>query len=679
MNFLHPEILYVLLLLVIPVIIHLFHFKKFRPVYFSQIEFLKELKKESSTKNRLKEWLLLLMRVLAMACIIMVFAWPYIPTDDSNLQAANSISLYIDNSFSSEAENEQGKIIDLEKNIARELIHSFNESDEFQIISNNFESKNLKFYTKETAIKLVDEIELTSSSLNLDELRTVQNNSNKLHANFPVSTFLISDFQKSQFQLESLSKKKEERLFLAPVTNQNKKNISIQRAYLNKPFIQQSQQIDLVLVLQNHSQENYDGLNVKLFNNGKIKSSRSIDIAKRDSSIVHLSFPSDDSDFQEISIQINDSPIGFDNNYYLTLTGLDKLKIAYIYKEKHNYFTKLFNQNEFEFKSFAYTQIPYSELNNFDLIILDEITKLNSGLIESITKAFKGSSNICLIPSSKADIRSYNQLLLAINQGVQYQEKEESELEILKLSYDHPLFQEVFKSKNKDINKPSTKYNYPIVSQSLQAGSSALILQNGQPFLWSNTGNGNYCFILSTDLSEGSNLEKHALFVPTFYNMSFLKEKTQKLQYTLGSDQLIRLKNNSRAEKMTLNLNNQSYFPTFKQMESGFYIEIGNDFKEEGIYSLIQENKTIAKIGFNYPRKESDLQYYNEEELKSFIANHSDSNIKLLEYSKDSFIKEITQQFTGKILWPYFLALSLLFLIFEISLIKIRPYENSNS
>ncbi len=680
MKFLHPEILYGLFLLAIPVIIHLFHFKKFKPVYFSQIEFLKELKKESNTKNKLKEWLLLLLRVLAIACIVIVFAQPYIPTSKNTIDSSNSISLFIDNSFSSEANNEKGTIVDLEKNIAREIIHSFKETDEFQIISNNFEQKNLKYYTKETALSLIDEIQVSSSSLSSKDLRSIQKNSGKLHANFPVSTFFISDFQKSQFKLEHLKKSHEKKIFLAPVHNQNRKNVSIQSAYLTKPFFRKNQQIDLEVILKNHSSENYEGLNIKLFNNGKVKSSRSISIQSNDSSRVALSFTADDSDFQEIIIQINDSPIGFDNNYHLSLAGKDKLKIAYIYRTKHQYFTKLFKQEEFEFTSFPESQIPYSELGTYDLIILDELLNLKSGFIQALSKSFKeGNSNICIIPSANSDVNTYNQLFLSLNQRITFQNKRTQTLDILKLKFDHPIFQEVFKTENKDINKPTTNHYFPLSENFTQKGASLISLQNGNPFLWSNTENGNFCFVLTTDISTGTNLEQHALFVPTFYNMSFIKEKTQKLQYTLGSEQLIRLKGNNNTEKISLNIADKTYYPTFKQTESGFYIVIDNNLNTEGIYTVLQENKPIAKLGFNYPRRESDLEYFSTDEINTFISENDDSEIQLLDFSKDSFIQKITEQFEGKILWPYFLALSLLFLIFEIALIKIRPYENSNS
>ena len=74
MNFLFPTFLIGLAAIAIPIIIHLFNFKKYKKVYFTNVQFLKELKQESDSKSKLKEWLILAMRILAIACLVFAFA-----------------------------------------------------------------------------------------------------------------------------------------------------------------------------------------------------------------------------------------------------------------------------------------------------------------------------------------------------------------------------------------------------------------------------------------------------------------------------------------------------------------------------------------------------------------------------------------------------------------------------
>ena len=79
MNFLYPAFLFGLFSLAVPVIIHLFNFRKYKKVYFTNVRFLKELKQESESKSKLKNYLILASRLLALTCLVLAFAQPFIP------------------------------------------------------------------------------------------------------------------------------------------------------------------------------------------------------------------------------------------------------------------------------------------------------------------------------------------------------------------------------------------------------------------------------------------------------------------------------------------------------------------------------------------------------------------------------------------------------------------------
>ena len=83
MQFIYPQILWALLALAIPVIIHLFHFRRFKKVYFTNVKFLKEIKEEKSTRNKLRNLLVLICRLLAYAFIIFAFAQPFISKNET--------------------------------------------------------------------------------------------------------------------------------------------------------------------------------------------------------------------------------------------------------------------------------------------------------------------------------------------------------------------------------------------------------------------------------------------------------------------------------------------------------------------------------------------------------------------------------------------------------------------
>ena len=133
----------------IPIIIHLFNFRKYKKVYFTNVQFLKELKQESDSKSKLKEWLILAMRILAVACLVFAFAQPFIPGKTKVVQGEKAISIYIDNSFSMESTNKTGTLLENAKQYATEIANTFNASDKFQLLTNDFEGKHQRLISKE--------------------------------------------------------------------------------------------------------------------------------------------------------------------------------------------------------------------------------------------------------------------------------------------------------------------------------------------------------------------------------------------------------------------------------------------------------------------------------------------------------------------------------------------------
>ena len=152
MNFLFPTFLIGLAAITIPIIIHLFNFRKYKKMHFTNVQFLKELKQESDSKSKLKEWLILLMRVLAIASLVFAFAQPIISGKSEQAKGEKAISIYIDNSFSMENVNKKGTLLENAKLFATEIINSFDASDKFQLITNNFEGRHQRFLSKEEFI-----------------------------------------------------------------------------------------------------------------------------------------------------------------------------------------------------------------------------------------------------------------------------------------------------------------------------------------------------------------------------------------------------------------------------------------------------------------------------------------------------------------------------------------------
>ena len=76
MTFINPTALWGLLALSVPILVHLFHFRRYTTVYFSDVRLLSQMEEQRSTKSNLKRLLLLFLRMAAIVLVVMAFAQP---------------------------------------------------------------------------------------------------------------------------------------------------------------------------------------------------------------------------------------------------------------------------------------------------------------------------------------------------------------------------------------------------------------------------------------------------------------------------------------------------------------------------------------------------------------------------------------------------------------------------
>ena len=134
MSFVYPNFLWALVLLIIPIIIHLFNFRKYKTVYFSKVDFLTEVVEDSKSGNKLKHLLVLLSRLLMISALVFAFAQPFIPTGE-NQKTENITSIYIDNSFSMQAQGQDGDLLNEVKNKAIDLVKSLDENEKINLLT----------------------------------------------------------------------------------------------------------------------------------------------------------------------------------------------------------------------------------------------------------------------------------------------------------------------------------------------------------------------------------------------------------------------------------------------------------------------------------------------------------------------------------------------------------------
>ena len=257
MSFIYPGFLFALAALAIPVIIHLFNFRKFKKIYFTNVRFLREIKQDTQSRSKLKHLLILLSRILAVAFLVFAFAQPFIPTGKGNvLSGTRAVSVYIDNSFSMDALGKNGSLVETAKKKAGEIAKAYNASDKFQLLTNDFEARHQRLLNREEFLQAVDEVQTSATVKKLAEVISRQtealNNSEGVDFKTGKIAYEISDFQKSTADPTSIKPDTSLSIVLVQVLPSKVNNLYIDTCRLNTPFIQLNSTNELIVKIRNN-------------------------------------------------------------------------------------------------------------------------------------------------------------------------------------------------------------------------------------------------------------------------------------------------------------------------------------------------------------------------------------------------------------------------------------------
>ena len=235
MTFLNPLLLLGLAAAAIPLIIHLFNFRRPRKIDFSSLEFLKELQKSTMQRVRIKQLLLLLLRTLAIACLVLTFARP---TLTSNLagslgsQASSSIVLVVDNSRSMQMRDAQGAYYDQAKEVADALIGQMKAGDEIYLLpvsGDAFPANNDVAYSMpHLAREAVQDLSISPHPGSISDAwaRSVRLLDEATNLNKEI--YVISDFQKTALVDSTIDGASEAyRTYLLPIGTRDHANVAV--------------------------------------------------------------------------------------------------------------------------------------------------------------------------------------------------------------------------------------------------------------------------------------------------------------------------------------------------------------------------------------------------------------------------------------------------------------------
>lgn len=636
MQFHHPELLYALFLLIIPLIVHLFRLRKFQKEDFTNVKFLKKVIKETRKSSRLKKFLILFTRLLLIASLVLAFAQPYFPAINNNLKESKTL-IYLDNSLSMQALREQSTL--LQKSI-NGILKSMPDEREYGLITNNQD-----YYNRSSSElkKELQELQFTNEQLNLREIQLKAANYFKDSKEVKKELVIISDFQES-LDFSSVEKLEGVQYHLVKILPEKISNVKIDSAYikdLNPEYFS-------LVITVNSNFKIQRPLSISVFDGDKLLGRNTVQNLDDENNLI--SFKIQNKEISNGRIEIEDSGLPYDNTLFFSISANQPVETVIISDSEASFLKKIYSSPEFETSHFHSDQIDYNLLNSAHLIILNEIENISSNLSNNLNGFQNTGATIIIIPPLHAN--SYNEVLN--NLGLPpLGEEYKTERLITEIVYDHPLFQGVFEDRTDNFEFPKVISSYNIPSS-----NAILKYQDSRAFLIGS--NSIYLFTAALNTTN-SNFRNSPLIVPVFYQIGLNALKKKQLYYETGEknsmDIPVKISND---EVLHLAKPGFDVIPQQQNFSKRVEISTQNISLEAGNYEITNATEVIGNLSFNHDRSESNLEYTSISES---------SNIKSYD-SAEQYLSESNAALQITTLWKWFVIFAMIFLTIEMLLIK---------
>ena len=639
MQFKNPEILYFLFLLILPILVHLFQLRRFKKQEFTNVKLLKELEIQTRKSSTIKKWLLLATRLLLLTALILAFAQPFFKAKDFD-KKNNELILVVDNSFSMQAKGNSGELL---KRTIQDLLENTPEDQQLSVLTNdeNFYDTNIRNIQKE-----LQNLKYSSTPFNPAAIIT------RIEAKkpgVPKDILFISDAVGLKEELKT-NLSEASSLYFQTVDANETNNIAIENVQISQVL---DQFYELKISIKSYGDFEND-VPISMYNGKKLVGKALISKEKPQKEIV---FTIPKTDFHGY-VEIQDNSLSYDNTFYFSISKPQKSSVIAVGNvEKNKFLSRIYTTDEFNYTSTELNTLNYNSIENADAIILNELPNIPNALSVTLKNYYNKGGNIIFIPDVNSSVESYNSFLKNFSNN-SLSEKAIKEKQITQISFNHPIYTNVFEKKVSNFQYPKTDASFTI------NGSNLPVLQyeDKSVFLGNITNKLGNLFFFSTSINkENSNFQNSPLIVPTFYNMGQNNNNTGLNAFTIGNNNHTII-NETIAKDNVLSVTNaeNSFIPMQQILNNKIKLTFGNYPEKSGNYAVLKDKESLKNISFNYPRNESDLSQINNDYFDSCTKVNSVS----------TFYSDIHSSRTSNEVWKYFIIATLLFLLLELLIQK---------
>ena len=588
----------------IPVLVHLFSFRKVNKILFPTLKFITRINSESKSKTRFKHILILITRFISFASllIILYFHFQNRVDEESEIRMA---SLLVDSSVSMSIAYDEGTAAETAKTFQSKLDDTFNHFD-------------------------VD-----------DELLTNVDFNENFDPLLKSAQYVISDFQGVPISSFSpvLTDTSINRYFIVAGNINDARNISVDSLYIEINAEDLSQR-KLSVILAKSAGITNENIVIRLIHEGRQLSSIVGDISQ----LTKIDFDIPVIYKGRFSIEIGGDEVLYDNSFLFVIDHLRKPSVVLIDADENLYLNRLFdNSGLFELVNMNASSIDFAAVENFDVVILNELSSFPSGL-----EALIHGKTIIAYPSPEMEGNLYEPM------GILTKPNDTRNRFEVELDYNLPIFSGVFEKKNENGNLPTSVSLYELSGDF----ESLISLRNGDPFMVKSFKRDFYFF--NTALrNDFSNIASHAIFVPLLYQIVLSTVDYGSKSYYYPGD-LLFIEVQDKESPPRIIAKNFEVIPEFNPTDQGIALKIPSEV-DAGYYSILHKDDTIQQLAINIPKIESVMKAPTIKDLQEYFKDHEHVYVQSLEHAENLFVDENARADV----WKYVLILTILVLLTE--------------
>ncbi|HDL00822.1 MAG TPA: VWA domain-containing protein [candidate division Zixibacteria bacterium] len=679
-NFLNTSILFAAAAALVPLIIHLFSKRKVTVVEFSSVRHLKAMQKRQVRKLKIRQLLLLLLRMLIIFVAVLAFARPTTESGSIGSHASVSAVILFDNSASMNRYVTNGQLFDIAKKRTEQLLDSFEESDQILLIPLvGSENQFLEFQSKAVAQEILEnttihyEFKTLQSSLSIiKQLFDQTSNLNK-------ELYIVTDFQRTILPDSSILKDVDVSLFFVELPLEDNKNLTVSSVNFGGQLILPGHDFTISTEIHNQGQEQQTDIIASLILDGSRIAQTDFSIDASSDKTIRFIRSVSSTGFHSGYVEISDDKFQLDNRFYFSFKIPNQFNLLIVDGDNTGELIKLALSPSQSIKQYwsvkRATPNELSSVNfwNYDVIFLSGSPKLSDGHLQRLKSFLSQGRSVFITYDGQTDIDFFNKNYSELS-GVTFDEP--ARLDFSKAGYytfsnyenRHPLFSFYTFKDNK---LPEIRF-FTLPKMHHSAKSTELMTFTGnRPALIENRYKSGRVLTFTGPLNpQYSDLSAHAFFVPFLSRIAeYLAADLSSYDLTLYSGMPIHRELTDKIsinEPITLITPDSTQYDLVPEDNNGTLSLFVEPIDIPGTYTLRYRTKMIDQFSVNLSPLESDLtssdadQFAKSFGLSAYTLLPVESNLEAL-LSKLRF---------GNELWQLFIWLALILLALEMILSK---------